>query len=54
VLAGADPVDDPKIPVRLFTADNIDEIDIKAKEETWFGDPAEWREGYKELWGVGS
>jgi hypothetical protein len=52
ILAGEEAILDPKIPVRLFTSENIGEIDIDAKEETWFGDPAEWRDGYKEIWGL--
>jgi ribose transport system substrate-binding protein len=54
VLSGVDPVPDPKVPIRLFTASNIEGVDINAAEETWYGDPAEWRDGYKKLWGLTS
>lgn len=52
VLAGVEPVPDPKVPIRLFTANNIGSIDIDDPEEMWYGDPAVWRDGYKQLWGV--
>ena len=50
VLSGTGPVADLKIPLRLFTKENIGDIDLSAGEETWYGSvdfPAE----YRKLWG---
>jgi ribose transport system substrate-binding protein len=51
VLAGEEPLDDIEVPERLFTTDNIGEIDLKAVESTWYTD-VDWESAYKTLWGV--
>jgi ribose transport system substrate-binding protein len=50
-IAGADLVDDIKVPERLFTEANIDEIDLTAPESTWYG-AVDFRTLYKKQWGV--
>jgi ABC-type sugar transport system substrate-binding protein len=50
VMSGASPVPDIKVPLRLFTRENIESIDLGTGEETWYGKvdfPAE----YRKLWG---
>ena len=50
VMSGASPVPDIKVPLRLFTRENIESIDLGAGEESWYGKvdfPAE----YRKLWG---
>ena len=51
-LSGQAPVADELIPERLFTSRNIGKVDLKAKQEAWFG-KADFRARYKKLWGVG-
>lgn len=51
VLAGAAPAPDIKVPLRLFTRDNIGDIDLNAGEDKWYGSvdfPGEFRK----LWGA--
>jgi ribose transport system substrate-binding protein len=50
VLAGEEPLQDEKIGLRLFTADNIDSIDLDAPESDWYG--VDFRSSYKALWGL--
>jgi ribose transport system substrate-binding protein len=50
-LAGAKPVADEKLPVRLFDPTNIGSVDLKASTDTWYGD-VDYRSAYKKLWGV--
>ena len=50
-LTGAAPVGNYKIPVRLFTADNVGEIDLEASEATWYG-PVDFRSEFRALWGI--
>ncbi len=50
VLSGAAPVADLNIPLRLFTTDNIGDIDLTAGEETWYGS-VDFASEYKKLWG---
>jgi ribose transport system substrate-binding protein len=52
-LAGASPVADEKLPVRLFDASNIGSLDLKASTDTWYGN-VDYRSGYKRLWGLGA
>ena len=52
-LAGAKPVADAKLPVRLFDESNVGSLDLKASTDTWYGD-VDYRSGYKQLWGLGA
>jgi ribose transport system substrate-binding protein len=49
VLSGAEPVEDINVPLRLFTTNNIGDIDLSAPEESWYLE-VDFREKYKELW----
>ena len=51
VVAGADPVPDEMVPLRLFTPENIGEIDVNGTEEAWYGD-VDFKGGYEQLWGA--
>lgn len=50
-MLGAPGVENYKIPVRLFTANNIDELDLNASEATWYG-PVDFKAEFRKLWGV--
>ena len=43
------PLADEKIPNRVFTAQNVKDIDLTKPSSTWYGD-ADFRAGYKALW----
>jgi ABC-type sugar transport system substrate-binding protein len=49
--AGDPPVADEKVPLRLFTRDNINTIDVKKDEKTWYGTVDPICE-YHKLWGL--
>jgi len=51
VVTGSKPLDDTKVGLRMFTAQNIGSIDLSAPESTWYG--VDYESGYKKLWGVG-
>jgi len=46
-----EPAADVEIPHRIFTADNIDSIDLSAPETEWYGD-LDLAAEYTKLWGV--
>lgn len=50
VLSGTGPVADLNIPLRLFTAENIGDIDLSAGEESWYGS-VDFTSEYQKLWG---
>lgn len=50
VLSGTSPVADLNIPLRLFTAENIGNIDLSAGEESWYGS-VDFSSEYQKLWG---
>jgi ribose transport system substrate-binding protein len=50
-LSGKKPVRDELIPNRTFTRANINSVDLSKPTVDWFG-AADFREGYKKLWGV--
>lgn len=50
VLTGAEPVEDSRVPVRIFDATNIADIDLSEDEGTWFG--ADYKNEYLSLWGL--
>ncbi len=45
------PAEDTQIPHRIFTAENIDSIDLSKPETTWYGD-LDLSAEYGALWGV--
>jgi ribose transport system substrate-binding protein len=51
VLSGVPPVSDVKLPIRLFTRNNIDSINLKAQQQTWYGN-VDFGTAYKKLWKV--
>lgn len=51
LLTGNPPVADEKIPNRLFTQENIGEVDLKEAESSWYGD-LDLEAEYKSLWGL--
>ena len=50
ILSGSGPIADIKVPLRLFTADNIGDLDLAAGEQTWYGN-LDFASEYKKLWG---
>lgn len=52
VLLDEEPLDDIEVPERLFTEANINDIDLKGLESTWYTD-VNWEDAYKQLWGLG-
>jgi ribose transport system substrate-binding protein len=51
VLSDKEPVKDVKLPLRIFTRDNIDSIDLKAPQQSWYGD-VDFKSEYQKLWSV--
>jgi ribose transport system substrate-binding protein len=51
VITDNPPVEDEQIPVRLFTENNIGELDIEGDESSWYGDVDLGAE-YGKIWGV--
>jgi ribose transport system substrate-binding protein len=51
VMSGVSPVADIKVPLRLFTRQNIDSIDLGAGEESWYG-KVDFPAQYRKLWGA--
>lgn len=48
LLCGLDPITDSKVPLRVFTADNIAEVGNPAEASKGYGDA--YIEGYRTLW----
>lgn len=48
LLCGLDPITDSKVPLRVFTADNIDEVGDPADSAMGYGDA--YVQGYRDLW----
>lgn len=51
LMADQPAVDDQNVPIRTFSVENIDEIDLDADQSTWFG-PDTWKDEYRETWGL--
>ena len=51
VAGGYPPLPDIGIKDRLFTADNINSINLDSQESTWYGE-GNYAAAYKKLWGV--
>jgi hypothetical protein len=47
----AKPVANEEIPLRVFTEDNVQALDLEADQSKWFGD-ADYQGEYMKLWGV--
>lgn len=52
VLTGQPPVEDENIPLRMFTTENLNEINLDGPEVEWYGS-ADFKGNYKKLWQVG-
>jgi ribose/xylose/arabinose/galactoside ABC-type transport system permease subunit/ABC-type sugar transport system substrate-binding protein len=50
LVTGHPPVTDDQ-PIRLFTTNNIDQIDLKQPAYTWYG-PFDFKAHYRKLWGL--
>lgn len=51
LMAGEEPIDDPKLPLRVFDKDNVAEAGTPPKDNQGYGDA--YIAGYRELWGLG-
>jgi ABC-type sugar transport system substrate-binding protein len=51
VMGGISPVADIKVPLRLFTRENIDSIDLDVGEGSWYG-KVDFPVEYRKLWGA--
>jgi ribose transport system substrate-binding protein len=50
LIAGEEPVEDPKLPLRIFDESNIDEAGTNPETAEGFGDA--YVAGYRKLWGL--
>jgi len=50
ILCGQEVVADPKVPLRIFDATNVEEAGVPAQSSTGFGDS--YKDGYRKLWGL--
>lgn len=51
LFAGQAAIADERVPTRTFTARNINSIDLKADQASWFG-PLTWKTQFKRAWGI--
>jgi ABC-type sugar transport system substrate-binding protein len=51
-MAKMPPAPDEKLPLRIFTPNNISTIDLSKNADTWYG-AVDYRAEYKKLWGLG-
>jgi ribose transport system substrate-binding protein len=51
VLSGRAPLEDILVPMRLFTANNVGELDLMGDESSWYGD-VDYQSEYKTIWGL--
>jgi ribose transport system substrate-binding protein len=52
VLAGEEPIASEMTPLRLFDASNIDDAGSPVSQKDGYGDPEEFKNGYRTLWGL--
>jgi ribose transport system substrate-binding protein len=50
LASGMEPVKDPKLPIRIFDKDNVDETGDPPTDSQGYGDA--YRDGYLKLWGL--
>lgn len=50
LAGGLDPVEDPRLPIRIFDKDNVDETGDPPTDSKGYGDS--YRDGYMKLWGL--
>jgi ribose transport system substrate-binding protein len=50
LMAGEEPVDDPKLPLRVFDKENVAEAGSPPKDNEGYGDA--YIQGYRDLWGL--
>ncbi|TAN34665.1 sugar ABC transporter substrate-binding protein [bacterium] len=51
VLAGAAPVADENVPLRLFDSTNVKQLKIDGPDDAWYG-TVDYRSAYEKLWGL--
>jgi ribose transport system substrate-binding protein len=51
LATGQEAAPDQNIPLQTFTRDNVDDLDLKANESTWYGD-TDYEGLYKKAWGL--
>jgi ribose transport system substrate-binding protein len=52
ILAGEQPITDGKTPLRVFDSSNVDETGTPPVQTQGYGDPSEYINGYRKLWGL--
>jgi ribose transport system substrate-binding protein len=52
VLAGEQPLASEKTPLRLFDSTNIDETGKPVSQKDGYGNPDEFKNGYRTIWGL--
>ena len=52
ILSGVEPTTNGHTPLRIFDKDNVDETGKPATQTEGYGDPQEYENGYKTLWGI--
>jgi ribose transport system substrate-binding protein len=52
VLSGVQPLASQKTPLRVFDATNVDEAGKPVNQKDGYGDPNQFKEGYRTLWGL--
>jgi len=54
ILSGAAPLKDEHTPLRLFDASNVKDAGQPASQTAGYGDPGNFKSGFKKLWGLSS
>lgn len=49
LAAGLQPVDDVSVPARIFTKNNVKDLDLNGPQQAWYGD-VDLRTEYRNLW----
>lgn len=52
VLTGTQPVASEKTPLRVFDSTNVDDTGKPANQTDGYGDPSQFKNGYRTLWGI--
>jgi ribose transport system substrate-binding protein len=52
VLSGVEPLATEKTPLRVFDASNVDEAGKPVNQKDGYGDPNQFKDGYRTLWGL--
>ena len=51
LLSGVAPVEDIKLPIRLFTTETVKSLDLSALSSAWWG-TVDYRSQYLKMWGL--